>query len=255
MINEYENEIKKKDEDIAKYKKYIEDSEKKASQDEKDKIIKEYENKYNLEKEKTETLKKQLYDYYKYLNDLELEKNKTTSLQKDINDLKDKYTDLEKRYNEKTMTAEERKKIENELKVTLEEKYKLEKEKEVQNERAKIKKEFDLELEQMKKNLTADKYNNDSLKIDSKDQYFAIITDIINDVIAFQSIIINSNLRVNVQDVVQVVRLKDEGGIKKVNIVGSIKITWISNNSLYGRGQINYREAGYNIQISDLLKK
>lgn len=261
MIENYEIQLVEKDSEIEKYRNYIEEKEREISKEESEKIISEYENKLQAEKEKAETLKKQLFEYYKKDNELTAEREKTSSLITQIDELQNKYENLDKKYNDKTISEEEKRNMEKELEIIFEEKFRKEKEKELQLERQKIKEEFEEELNKMKKyistlNLELTKKQPTSKITSFGNQLFGRITDIVNNSLAFQFISPDAMSMTSLKkdDKVQILRMeKTESGRKEI-VIGYMLITSVSQGSQYGRGKLVSYRKGYSVRIGDLLK-
>ncbi|MBN2546124.1 MAG: hypothetical protein JXB50_10035 [Spirochaetes bacterium] len=262
LIDKYESQIKDREQTIEKLKFFIRENEKSLTQEQKDELIKEYQNRIKLEKDKSDTLKKQLYDYYKKNSELESKIEQSNTIKSDYNDLVNKYKELLQKYDAKTISKEEKERIEKELLAKLEkelkEKYNKEKIAEIEKEKNKIKKDFEEELKNMKDYINTLKFSNlaDSTKLELKNQLFARITAVTLNSIDFQFLTLNNDNFVDVKngDTVQVIRLVIIEGKKMEISTGFVKITSVKDNSIYGRGQIISSGRGYSVQIGDLLK-
>jgi len=262
IVDKYENQIKDKEQTIEKLKFFIKENEKSLTQEQRDELIKEYQDKIIAEKDKSDTLKKQLYDYYNKNSELEAKIEQSDIIKTEYNDLINKYKELQKKYEAKTISKEEKNKIENEILAKLEKelKDKFDKEKiaEIEKEKNKIKKDFEEELKNLKDYVNSLKFSNltDTTKLELKNQLFARITSISGDSIDFQLLTLNNENLITVKngETVQVIRLVIIEGKKMEISTGFAKITSIKDDSIYGRGQIISSSRGYSVQIGDLLK-
>ena len=98
--------------------------------------------------------------------------------------LQDEKEILEKKYNEKSVSYQDREKIEADIKKVIEEKYRLLKEKELEEEKIKIKNEFDRELAKIKGNI----FSNETPAV-KEGKYLARITNVIRSSLIFKSIL------------------------------------------------------------------
>jgi len=260
LINRYKNEIESKNQEIKDLKKIIEEKEKITSNSEIEKLLNEYKEQLKTEKEKYDVLKQQLYVYYQKENEYNKEKENLLKLEKELNDLKEKYKELETKYNEKAISEKDKEELEKELRLTLEKQYELEKQREIEKEKEKIRNEYEILLEKLKKQFLYyydedyEKYIEEYKK--SKNQIFAQVTDIVNESIAFQFIALDpaSKIKVNIGDKVQIIRLTIVNNKRKEIVIGYLTVTSVREGSLYGRGYIQSLVKGYDIKVGDLLK-
>ncbi|MCG8571525.1 MAG: hypothetical protein MJB14_15425, partial [Spirochaetes bacterium] len=208
------------------------------------------------QKQYTGQLKNQLLDLYaKYEV---LEKKAELAVDEDKKELKTqletlekKYNLLEKEYRKATYSeADIRKQIEAQIQEEYQQKLTLEKKR--------LQQEFATEIDKLKNIKVIEKEIAASEKADTTDfpvatsdrKIIARIIEVIGTSVSFQFL---SNIlisEINMGDTIEIIRFSS--GEEKV--VGSIKITYIPGDSLFGRGRIFSVKSGFTPRINDLLK-
>jgi tetratricopeptide (TPR) repeat protein len=258
-IKEYELQLKSQKDEIENLRKYIEEKEKNISPDDLQKKINDYQDELRIEKEKAEILKRQLYAFYQKENQYKDQQDKINSLESEIVKLKNSYKNLEEKSKSKTISNEDKLKIESELKNVLERKYELEKQKEVEEEKQKIKEYYEREIARLKEssvNVDKNTFNISDLTTTSG-LIFGQVKDIVEDSVTFQFVVIDQSIKnlINNGDIVKIVRLSIVNNNKQEIFIGYLQISSLKNDSQYGRGKIVSVVKGNEIQPGDLLKK
>jgi len=210
----------------------------------------EKDNALNREKEKSTKLSNDLTDITNRFNELQ-DKNKKEQgknvdiLNKQLIELDKKFNDLSGLYNDAVKNREqEKQRLKNEYDELLEQ------------EKQKLKEEFSKQLQNLKNERTVDKEieknKKDLEKVELKNKFVARIIELMDESVTFQFLAPDFTVKVKKGDKLKIVRF-----ISKTNEeieIGTIELTFSDKNSLFARGKIISLQKNQSIQVNDLLK-
>lgn len=224
------------------------------------------------EKSFVEGLKDQLKTLYTKFEKQEQEKEEIVS--KETEDLKERISEIQSKYNELENKIQRSQYNEEDIKKELEENYKRQYEKKITEERRKLNDEFARELAKIKNSKVIDNILTDkkeqivkgtviddtestedarstSFEINKGKTLVSRVIEVADTSVTFQFLSNSLIAKVSQDDVLSISRYTNG----KEVVIGQLRVTYTSPNSLFGRGRITSIVDGYTIKSNDILKK